>query len=145
MDAMGIQMHPLRFKDRSPTYNELLNTFDAYKQIGVPVYITEMDVNMQHITGSDAELQSVGIDLESLPVGADQYTKRMMIQAQIYRDAIRATLDSENVEKITFFTIGDNFSWLNQVAGPGSDGTLFNDQLEPKPAYYAVMQALLGQ
>ncbi|OQY89799.1 MAG: hypothetical protein B6D39_09155, partial [Anaerolineae bacterium UTCFX2] len=145
MDAMGIQMHLLRFKDHIPTYDELLNTFNAYRQIGVPVYITEMDVNMQNITGSEAELKLVGIDPASLPAGADSHTKRMLIQAQIYKDAIRAALDSQNVVSITFFTIGDNFSWLNQVAGPDSDGTLFNDQLEPKPAYFAVLQALLGQ
>ena len=144
VDAMGIQMHLLRFKDHIPTYQELLNTFDAYEAIGVPVYITEMDVNMQHISGSDTELLAVGSDPASLPAGTDAYTKRMLIQAEIYRNAVRAAIDSQNVVSITFFAIGDNFSWLNQVEGPDSDGTLFNDQLEPKPAYYAVLQALPG-
>ena len=145
IDGVGIQMHLLRFNDNLPTYQELLNTFNAYKQIGVPVYITEMDVNMQNIPGSEVELELVGIDPTSLPAGAGSHTKRMLIQAQIYRTAIMAALDSENVESITFFTIGDNFSWLNQVNGPDSDGTLFNDQLQPKPAYYAVLQPLLKQ
>lgn len=143
IDGIGIQMHLLRFKDHIPTYQELLNTFNIYKQNGVPVYITEMDVNMQHISGTDAQLREVGIDPAKLPSGTDQQTKRMMIQAQIYRNAIRAAIDSQNVESITFFTIGDNYSWLNQVEGPESDGTLFDDQLDPKQSYYAVLQELL--
>ena len=145
LDGMGIQMHLLRFKDHIPTYQELLNTFNAYKEIGVPVSITEMDVDMQRISGSDTELLAVGIDPASLPAGTDAYTKRMLIQAEIYRNAVRAAIDSKNVVSITFFSIGDNFSWLNDVSGPDSDGTLFDDQLEPKPAYFAVLQALLGE
>jgi GH35 family endo-1,4-beta-xylanase len=52
-----------------------------------------------------------------------------------------------DVESFTFWGIGDSTSWLEEpgrekqtlLASPNADPTIFNDQMNPKPAYYTLM------
>ncbi len=144
IDGMGIQMHLIRYKNHIPTYQEILNTLNAYKAIGVPVYVTEFDVNMQNMTGSDNELRAVGLDPTTVPIDAQR--RRQLIHAKIVENVVKAAIDSQNVKLIIFFNLGDNFNWLKDDFGwQNADSTLFDRQMQPKPAYYEAMKELLGQ
>ena len=105
-----------------PNPGEIISAFQSY---GVPVYITEFDVNMSNVAGSRSE--------------------RFQKQADIYKTIIRAALDSGVCRHIDFWDVNDYNSWLDQRRGgnPNADPTLFDDDIHPKPAYFAVRQVLM--
>lgn len=142
IDGMGLEMHIMQLNDHIPTYEEIKTVIDQYKQQGIPVHITELDINLQKITGSDAELKKVGIDPSTLDKNVD---RRMLFQAKLMENILRAALDSGNVDSITFFGLGDEYGWLNKSLGMlKSEGTLFDKNMQPKVSYYAVLKSLLA-
>lgn len=116
--VVGMQMHI--DASNPPSEEDLVSTFQFY---GVPIYITEMDVDISSIMGDQKE--------------------RFFRQSEIYENIITACLKSGVCESITFWAIGDKYSWLEIYRNrPNSDATLFDDDLNAKPAYYAVLKAL---
>ena len=100
--------------------DDLIRTLRAY---GVPVYVTEMDVDISSLSGPQES--------------------RMLRQAEMYKNVIDAVLASDVCRSISFWGIGDKFSWPETSVGhENGDPTLFDDSLKPKPAYYAVRSAL---
>ena len=104
-----------------PRKQDLIEAFRSY---GVPVYITEFDVNMSNVSESAEE--------------------RNEIQARIYREVVEACLESGVCQQIWFWDVYDKYSWLDERRGgdPKADPTMFDDNLQPKPAYYAVSVTL---
>ncbi len=140
LDGMGLQMHIMQFDTHIPTYGEILTTILRYKNVGIPVYITELDVNLQNITGSDGQLRWAGIAPASVNPSTN---RRFLIQAKIYENIIKAALDSDNVMLISFFSTADRSNWYREAFGwEKADSTLFDNNLAPKPAYYVLMQLL---
>jgi endo-1,4-beta-xylanase len=124
IDGVGVQAH-LR-ASVPPDKSDMIKAFKAY---GIPVNITECDVSLVAIDGTTEH--------------------KYAIQAEVYHALIEAVLDSEVCKNVTFWGVGDQYSWLeqpdhkqNRAAGPDSDPTLFDDQLQPKPGYYAIFNAL---
>lgn len=119
IDGVGLQMH--LNGDNPPLKADVIATMRSY---GVPVYVTEFDVNLGQ-------------------VGGDQ-SQRFAVQAEIYRSMLQACLESGVCKGFTLWGIGDKYSWIEtrQDAVPNADPTLFDDQLQPKPAYFAVRSVL---
>jgi endo-1,4-beta-xylanase len=129
IDAIAFQMHingrdftggQLDFK-----VAEIRKQIKRYQQLGLEVIVGEMDVMME------------GVSIDSF--------ERSQIQASIVKALLKACVE-EGVTGIRFFSQIDRLSWKEQVAfAGGSDGdpTLFDDQGNPKPSYYAAMAALL--
>jgi endo-1,4-beta-xylanase len=102
-----------------------------FLDLGVRVYITEFDVNLKHVTGTQEE--------------------RLNIQAGIYRDMLDSLLESGG-HGFCVFGIGDEYSWLQGPvkpdigsfvnSAPNANPTPFDDNLNPKPAYYAMLDVL---
>lgn len=119
IDGVGFQMHV----DGSVPINkeELIATMQSF---GVPVYITEFDVAMGKIKGkSDDEVKE--------------------IQAEQFKIGIEACLESGVCKSVDFWDIGDSNSWLVRNGGnPAEMPTLLDDELNPKPAYYSVLEVL---
>jgi GH35 family endo-1,4-beta-xylanase len=91
------------------------------KSYGVPVVITELDVDISGITNQD----------------------RLLIQAQIYHTIFEAALDSGVCRAIFMFQVGDKYSWLEtDLKRSNADPTPYDDALNPKMAYYAIVQVL---
>jgi len=121
IDGVGIQGHMI-FGGAVPTKQDAIKTLRGY---GIPVYITEFDVDLTTIAGSQEE----------------RYQK----QAQIYKDMIEAALESGVCRGITFWGDSDAHSWLEfALHRPNADATMWDDNYQPKPAYFAVYQALLS-
>jgi endo-1,4-beta-xylanase len=119
LDGVGVQMH-LRGDD-PPAYDQIVEAFRSY---GVPVFITELDVDMRKVQGLSDE----------------QILKR---QAEIYGTVSRAALDSGVCRQIYVWDINDQNSWLVRDGGdPKARPTLF-DGFSPKPAYFAIRKVLL--
>jgi len=121
LDGVGIQMH-LNFKRYDPpTYNQLIEAFRSYR---VPVFITELEVNMS----------------QAPELSKEEILKK---QAEIYRTVIQAALDSGVCKQIYFWDVNDQYSWLVRILGYPKEAmpTLF-DGYTPKPAYFAVKKVL---
>lgn len=122
LDGVGVQMH--LDGSNAPSPDDVSATLKSY---GLPVYITEMDVNMKDVAGSQ--------------------DKRYSQQAEIYKTILQAAIHSGACKSFIFYTVGDRYSWIETDKSygkysPNADPTPFDDNLKPKPAYYAILGAL---
>lgn len=96
-----------------------------YKNIGVDVIIGEWDIDMGGVS--------------------DNQGKRWRTQTEIYH-SLTSTLLEAGVTNIDFFGPPDRLNWKEQPqfgSGKNADPTLFLDDYSSKPAYFAVLGALL--
>ena len=122
IDGVGVEMHinPTKPLDKQ----DVIATLKSY---GVPVYVTEFDVRLSNVTGTQEE--------------------RFAKQAQIYKDMLEAAIESGVCKSSSVYDIGDKYSWYEtfkqlQYYSPIADATPFDDDLQPKPAYFALLQVL---
>jgi GH35 family endo-1,4-beta-xylanase len=92
--------------------------------LGLKVNIGEMDVQIRDVLGD-------------LP-------KRLEVQRQVYHDIIAACVKEERFIAVTFWGFTDAHSWIDYFFG-ADDPLLFDENYKPKPAYWGVMEALLGR
>jgi endo-1,4-beta-xylanase len=125
--AAGIQAHL--------TYRNFARQFDesAYRAFladlaarGLPIMITEMDVLDDGLSGRDIAARDAGV-------------------ADIYRRYLDVALDEVAVKVFLTFGLSDRYTWL-QEDRPRRDGFArrplpFDADLQPKPAYDAIVQA----
>jgi endo-1,4-beta-xylanase len=131
VDAIGMQFHvgaPPLLPPENPNPNNfpskatLIAQMKRYGNIGVKVIVTELDV-----------------DISGIPGTLDQ---RLTRQAEIYKTVTEACLESGVCSGITLWGLNDEESWLLKLGG---QSPLLFSQYQPKPAYYAVRDALLGK
>jgi endo-1,4-beta-xylanase len=135
IDGVGLEMHiepildyPTKFVSKSGNTNCVVsidNFIETMISYELPVHITELDVDLRNIDKPQAE--------------------RFNMQAILYGNIIDAILKAGVCKHITFWGFGDKYSWLEQTEFNGStkaDPTLFDDDLKPKPAYFAVRDIL---
>lgn len=122
IDAVGLQMHlggSTRYRKA-----DLVQTMRAYE---LPVHITELDVDLRSVAGSQ--------------------TQRFRKQARLYRRVLEAALEA-GVTTINVWGLSDRYSWLElpseRNASPLSDPCLYDENLQPKPAYQAWVEVLQG-
>jgi endo-1,4-beta-xylanase len=122
IDGVGLQMHLLGLNP--PDKKDVIATMKSY---GIPVYITEFDVNMKNVYGNQEE--------------------RLITQSQIYKEMLEAALESGVCNSFSIWGVGDKYSWIEthksyQHYSPNGDPTPFDDDLKPKPAYFAMLDVL---
>jgi endo-1,4-beta-xylanase len=130
IDVIGMQMHlllpwnsPIR-----PTKQSVIETMQRFAELGVTVYITEFDINLQWMDGSQEE--------------------RWEFQAQLYADMVSACIESGVCTSITFWGVSDSTSWLSCnewdwcLNYPQSEPLLFDRDFLPKPAYFSILDVL---
>jgi len=120
IDRVGIQMH--LYDHSIPDKEDIITTFRSY---GVPVVITELDVDMSRFSGSDEE--------------------KSLRQAEIYRIVVEACMESGVCEGITFWEPGDAYNWREVQSGDKADASFLDDDLNPKAAYFAMISELFKQ
>jgi endo-1,4-beta-xylanase len=89
-----------------------------------------------HITELDV---SIPLSLEGNPVNKDDLIR----QAQIYRSAVRACLQSSGCTAIQTWGFTDKYSWIGS-SSHGSRGVALplDRAYRPKPAYGAILEEL---
>jgi len=116
--AAGLQMHINA--TYPPTKDEIIKAMKSY---GVPVVITELDVDISDFATKD----------------------RLLKQAQIYRTIFEAALESDSCKGIFMFQIGDRYSWLETDLGKSNaDPTPYDDNLNPKISAYVIRAVLFN-
>jgi endo-1,4-beta-xylanase len=126
IDVAGIEMH-LHLDVLRPSYIDEFKWFlTQAKEIGVQVQITEMDVN----------LSQRGSLLDSLQK-----------QKEVYYNVLHTCLKESNCTGLTTWGTGDNMRYAHSLEVSADEFSaekplLFDDNLDPKPAFAGVLQAL---
>ncbi|WP_186756541.1 endo-1,4-beta-xylanase [Echinicola salinicaeni] len=120
IDGIGMQGH--WFVGTSE--EDIRTTLDLYKQLGVEIQITELDVSV-YLSGDET--------------GSETYTEAFSIrQKQAYRMIFQVLLDySDIISGVTFWGIGDDGTWLDKP-GRKAFPFLLDENLQPKPVYFEV-------
>lgn len=126
VQGVGLQTHCNLAKP--PTYAALRANYERLAKLGLRVQITELDVYPVGVPGTLEE--------------------RLKKQADVYRDVVTAAVDSRACEAIVTWGFTDKFNQvgLNRRKNlPDNTPTLlwlFDENYRPKPAYFAVANAL---
>ncbi|HWC25307.1 MAG TPA: endo-1,4-beta-xylanase, partial [Solirubrobacteraceae bacterium] len=67
--------------------------------------------------------------------------RELAAQADVYRRIVRSCLEVD-CRSLTFWGFTDGRSWISETQAGMGAATLLNEELEPKPAFSAVQQAL---
>jgi len=126
--AIGSQTH---VHLGSPTFEQEDQMLTDLDQLGLPIHITELDVN-----NSQGGQRNTGADVANISTmtGGGLASNSDQRLADEYSALFRAFLKHKSVKVVTFWGVNDSVSWLRPATPLLFDG---NDQ--PKPAFDAVM------
>jgi endo-1,4-beta-xylanase len=131
IDVVGMQMHLLQPWEAHvpPKKADVIATMQKFAALGVHIYITEFDVDLMQLSGTQAE--------------------KLGREAQIYGDMMQACLESGVCDSFSTWGISDSTSWITcnydgcVEKNPAAAPLMFDVDFNPKPAYFAVRDALL--
>jgi len=124
VDGVGMQGH---WNIDYPSNALIIDAINKYKSLGIEIHITEMDVSV-YTSNSDPES----------PYTTDLQSRQRTAYSRFF-SAFR--MYKENVTSVTFWGLTDGHSWLNNwpVAGRKNYPLLFDDDYNPKEAYFAII------
>lgn len=118
--GVGLQMH-VGMHD-VPLPNEVAVNMARLAALGLEIHITEMDVQVQKGTGvADYDRAS---------------------QARIYQDMTTVCLQTPTCKMLVVWGLTDSHSWIPWWTKHPDEPLLFDEAYRPKPAYYAIKNAL---
>lgn len=124
IDAVGTEMH-LELQQLDPDYLDQFRDFlRRARELGVKVYVTEMDVYQGH---------------------PGQVDNPWELQRKVYHDVTAACLADSNCKGLTVWDLSDKDTWLVKKKVEDlhdAQPDLFDGNLQKKPAYYGVLDAL---
>jgi endo-1,4-beta-xylanase len=113
-----------------PAAERIAENFRRYAELGLVIEITEMDVPLGEIPGTDDE--------------------KLAEQARLTHDIVAACLSVAACAGVTFWGLSDQYSWLNlpvfaAMRGQGPHRPLlFDADYRPKPAFFRTLDAFGG-
>jgi endo-1,4-beta-xylanase len=132
IDVVGMQMHlfmPWLNNSLPPQKADVVATMQKFASLGVRIYVTEMDVDLARQPGSQVE--------------------KWAFEAGVYRDIMEACIESGVCDSFATWSISDATSWISCASNgclneKNADPLMFDPSYAPKPAYFAVRDALLN-
>jgi endo-1,4-beta-xylanase len=104
---------------------EIALRMQQFEALGLEVWITEMDVSIKFDKGS--------------------WEERLAEQANIYAEMMQICLNAANCTALNLWGVSDRYSWLPLVTGSPDSPCLFDENMKPKPAYFALMDVLFNK
>jgi endo-1,4-beta-xylanase len=101
---------------------------ENYAALGLKVSITELDVTA---TGSNSG--AFGVNQGNRTIPPENYQKQAEVYKQLFEIFMR---HSDVIDRVTFWGLSDTRSWRR-----GQDALIFDGQLNPKPAFNAIIEA----
>ncbi len=122
IDAIGMQMYISG--TNVPPRADVVTNMRRFAALGLKIYITEFDVNMHDVEGSEEDKEQN--------------------QADIYFEMVKACLDvgSNVCSNFGFLGLVDRQSWYNGIGLDDAAPLMFRDDYTPKQAFYSVRDAL---
>lgn len=120
--------------------------------VGMQSHFTTNQVNERLIAENVARLGELGLQVQftELDIRFPGTPTEAILnrQAQDYADVVNVCLNSPNCTAVIVWGVSDIYSWLRGTnlgffENPEVEPLLFDDDYEPKPAYYAVQDALM--
>lgn len=149
LQAAGVKVHAIGLQGHDkmewPTVEQQDATIAAFKDLGIQVNITELDVDVLP-AASQQRTADVGLNVEA-QARLNPYTGGLpetvqQALAKRYADLFEVFCKYRGtVSRVTFWGVTDGDSWLNgwPVRGRTSYPLLFDRQGQPKPAFQAVI------
>lgn len=141
--AVGSQSHD---KMETPTIQQIDDTVKAFKELGVKVAITELDIDvLPAVTRQPTADVSVRAQANaaSNPYVAGLPDEVQQALAKRYAEIFNVFLRHKDaITRVTFWGVTDRLSWLNNFPAPGRTNypLLFDREGKPKPAFDAVVR-----
>ena len=120
IDGIGMQMHLDGV--HPPTKDEVISNMKRFGALGLDVYVTEFDVNMDNVKANDRDKDK--------------------IQENIYYEMMRACIESKVCHQFSFLGITDAETWYNHIGLKDARPLMFDRNYQPKPAFWGVRTAL---
>jgi len=142
--AIGTQNHN---KMDRPSVQQLDDTLRAFKELGVKIVVTELDVDvLPDVTRQPTADVSVRAKAtaESNPYTAGLPDEMQTALAKRYAEIFAVFLKHKDaVTRVTFWGVTDRESWLNNFPAFGRTNypLLFDREGKPKPAFDVVIKA----
>lgn len=116
--GVGFQMHLNVEEPVDPA--EVQVNIQRFAKLGLKTHITEMDVSVP------------------MPVSLD----KLALQAGIYRDMMKVCLSVSDCKSFALWGFTDRYSWIPAFFPGRGAALIFDAQLQPKPAYDALIGTL---
>jgi endo-1,4-beta-xylanase len=124
INGVGIQGH----WHLDTNLDDVEKAIENYAALGLRVSITELDV-----TATGGNSGAFGAAQGDRTIPAENYQK----QAEVYKKLFEIFMRHKDaIDRVTFWGLSDSRSWRR-----GQDALLFDGDLNPKPAYNAVIEA----
>ncbi len=108
--------------------DDLEKAIEDYASLGLKVSITELDV-----TATGGNSGAFGVSQGDRTIPPENFQKQAEVYKKIFEILMR---HSDVIERVTFWGLSDTRSWRR-----GQAALLFDGDLNPKPAYKAVIEA----
>ncbi|MBC3766200.1 endo-1,4-beta-xylanase [Neptunicella marina] len=143
IDAIGIQGH---WGMKTPTLDEIDNTLTVLAATGLPLHITELDLDYlgrEQFFGANVDIDKLEATPENNPYPDGNFPASADKElGDRYADIFRLFLKhQQQIDRVTFWGVTDAESWLNgwPVAGRTNYPLLFNHDGSPKQALQQVI------
>lgn len=147
IDGIGLQGH---WDMLSPSVEKIDETLSAYAATGLPLHITELDVDFlgrDGMLGANVDIKKLVATPQNNPYPGGNFPQFAEdALAQRYKEIFQTFIKHEkSIERVTFWGVTDADSWLNgwPVAGRTNFPLLFNRNGQAKKAHDAVLALAL--
>lgn len=124
ISGVGMQMHISA--SSPPKVASLASNMKRLVALGLSVNISEMDVQIHDVAGTEAD--------------------KLAAQARVYHDVVAACVAEPGCHAVTFWGFTDAHSWIPSFTGHADEAPLPFDKIyAKKPAYFSTLDALLGK
>ncbi len=120
IDGIGMQMHI--DGTHPPFKDEVAANMRRFADLGLEVYVTEFDINM-----NDVRTDAAG---------------KNKIQENIYYEMMRACIESKVCKHFSYLGITDAETWYKHIGLKDPRPLMFDENYQPKPAFWGVRTAL---
>jgi endo-1,4-beta-xylanase len=144
IDGIGVQGH---WSMQQPSIQQISTSFDAFVSTGLPMHITELDVDYlgrEEFFGANVDIEKRVATAQNNPYPNGNFPGSADQDLGVrYVDIFNMFLKyHKNIERITFWGVTDDTSWLNGWPGAGRTNypLLFNSDGTEKQALKRVVQ-----
>jgi endo-1,4-beta-xylanase len=143
IDGVGIQAH---WHLDVPSLADIDSSLNEFSKLGLKAMFTEMDINVlprpENLQGAEVS-DHYTLTKESNPFPDALPDSMQQKLAKRYADIFKIFMKyKKNISRVTFWGVYDGQSWLNNwpIKGRTNYPLLFDRNLQPKPAFYSVIE-----